>query len=225
MKLRELQERMADSTRAPFGRVRTVAAALRAQGLISSGPRGPGAPEMAPTDIANLLLALMYDSDITESCACVPQLRATVVRSCDNPAARDEEEFYPGLPELPYFEPRADGQIYLGDVLDKALEHLATFGTFDTEVLQEGSQIQTFTLQVTAPIKWAKIDIDTEDVFREIRFGPPIERDIADGTYEDPFLRNEERKSVGILSSRWIYLDDLLPLMSASAHPTKEGAR
>lgn len=199
MKLRELQERMAEAAQVPFGRVRTIASELRAKGLLTSGPRGPGAPEMTATDAVNLLLGLMYDGDAADCSVNVPKLRNALVVSSEN---RGEG----GLPDLPYFSARPDGEIYLGDVLDNLLEHLSTHGRADATAKDATAPIVDVTLKVTAPHHGAEINIDSDEALWDVVFSQPhsIEADEAAmtaGDYVQPML--------GMFSTRTVYLNAL----------------
>lgn len=82
VKLVGLIEGMARALQIEPARVRTAAAQLRKHKLITTGPRGPGAPDMKPEDATNLLLALMYDGELASAHEHVARLReATFVSS------------------------------------------------------------------------------------------------------------------------------------------------
>lgn len=65
----------------PEKSVRNAAAVLRRAKLLTTGPRGTGAPHMTPRDATNLLLALMYDDDHEAAETNVPLLYDTPLTS------------------------------------------------------------------------------------------------------------------------------------------------
>lgn len=58
----------------PEKSVKNAAVVLRGARLLTTGPRGRGAPHMTPKDATNLLLALMYDDDHEAAATNVPLL-------------------------------------------------------------------------------------------------------------------------------------------------------
>lgn len=82
VKLSGLIDGMAAALLVNPARVRTAAAQLRKHKLLTTGPRGPGAPDMKPEDATNLLLAVMYDGELANAHENVARLReATFVSS------------------------------------------------------------------------------------------------------------------------------------------------
>jgi hypothetical protein len=75
MKLSTLIPVLADALGAPLQSVGVLAGSLRKQGLISTGGRGLGAPEMTPADVTNLLLATMCGPPAKDAHVAVTRLR------------------------------------------------------------------------------------------------------------------------------------------------------
>lgn len=80
-KLSGLISGVAQTLKVPVTTVNTAAAQLRKHKLLTSGPRGPGAPEMGPSDMTNLLLALMFDDELKNVHINVPMLRSAPLQS------------------------------------------------------------------------------------------------------------------------------------------------
>lgn len=126
VKLAGFIEGVARSMQVSPSRVRTAAAHLRKHKLISTGPRGPGAPEMKPADATNLLLAIMYDGELAEADQTVCRLRlAHLVRCQGRSVDKCSDESIP--PNS--FLRTSDGQhAELGEVLDTLFESWVRFG-------------------------------------------------------------------------------------------------
>lgn len=116
VKLAGLVEAFARALQVNPSRVRTAAAHLRKHRLVSTGPRGPGAPDMKPADATNLLLAIMYDGELADAEKTVCRLRqARIVRCQGRSVEESSDESFPRNG----FLRAADGQhAELGEALD-----------------------------------------------------------------------------------------------------------
>lgn len=122
VKLVGLVEEVAQALRVPTPRVRTAAAHLRRHKLLNTGPRGPGAPEMAASDAVNLLLALMYDDELASSHIHVARLRAAEFTLGWERLAGGEWKHLDEVPSLIFTRGGDDQPLKLGQVLDTILD-------------------------------------------------------------------------------------------------------
>lgn len=103
---------------------------LRRNGSLSTGPRGPGAPEMSSRDAANILLALMWHDQVTTDHLQVPRLREVpLYKTFIDDDATDK-------PTLPDQFIAAGSDLTLGSVLDEALDFLVATDHQDLMLLR-----------------------------------------------------------------------------------------
>lgn len=209
MKLKELQERMAYATKTPLSRVRSVAAELRVNGLITSGPRGPGAPDMTPTDVANLLFGIMYDAEVAESAKNVAILRRLRLVGVEKESLDKEDSLE--LPNLPYLKPSANNEIQFGEFFDGFLEHLAKYGVPDADPNFIDDFITSMMIKITSPYHSAEIYIDSDKILWELEFCKDETIKSREGS---GFSDKELSPILGIYSTRWIYVHALQVLVS-----------
>jgi hypothetical protein len=131
VRLAGLIEGMANSLQVPPSRVRTAAAQLRKHKLLTTGPRGPGAPEMTPKDASNLLLAVLYDGELSLAHETVARLsQAVLVRSRGTRYGQSPVEL--DTPPRNGFITAADGGARpLGEVIEIMLHWWVSYGTID----------------------------------------------------------------------------------------------
>lgn len=208
MKLKELQERMAYATKTPLSRVRSVAAELRVNGLITSGPRGPGAPDMTPTDVANLLFGIMYDAEVAESAKNVAILRRLRLARVEKDSLDEDNPLE--IPNLPYLKPGANNEIQFGEFVDGLLEHLAKYGVPDAEPNCIDDFITSMMIKITSPYHSAEIYIDSDKVLWELEF---CTDEIIKAREGIKVSDTELRPMLGIYSTRWTYVDALQALI------------
>lgn len=176
-RLAELITGFASVLQIPAGTVKNTAAVLRAAGLLTSGPRGPGAPHMTPTDATNLLLALMYD-DLQENAALnVPRLRLARLR---HTAGRIGYDYGGGLvleaPRHEFVRDDNDGTRSLGGALDALFDLMVRFGTVDFELdadeplPKELIYVGNFSLDVSRPGYFAAMHLDAHAVLWSLTY-------------------------------------------------------
>lgn len=171
-KLRSFQEGMSSAINVPFARVRTVGAALRAARLLTTGPRGPGAPEMTPSDATNLLLGLMYDDEVANCAENVEKLRnARFVRSWRH----DRGQFRQSGAELAphHFLRDDDGEpLLLGAMLDALFDTWVRFGGVEDEVEEDCADFyaSNLNLKVTRPGFHISFHIDALDTIWDLDY-------------------------------------------------------
>lgn len=149
-KLAELIDGVAEALQVSPSRVRTAAAHLRKNKLLTTGPRGPGAPEMSPVDATNLLLAVMYDGELAEAHETVPRLReARLVRY-------QQRRFEEGADQIDArngFLRTVEGELgELGHVLDTMLDWWVRYGNL-AEGQEEGDDLSpmNLTFEISCP--------------------------------------------------------------------------
>lgn len=166
-KLAQLVEGMASALQVPPSRVRTAAAQLRRHKLIQTGPRGPGAPEMSPTDAANLLLAVMYDGELADAHETVPRMRQATVRYFEG--RRSFEAGGAKLNRLPRngFITSAEGDGHdLGTVLEILLDWWVRYGSVHEDCASEDDEefdleVVNLRLEVSCPGYRARITFNS----------------------------------------------------------------
>jgi hypothetical protein len=121
VKLADLISGVAAALQVSEARVRTAAAQLRKHRLITTGPRGPGAPHMGPTDAANLLLAVMYDDELSVAHESVARLRSASLKRCKHRVFGEAEPKFDELPRNSFLAPENE-PLLLGEVLDTMLD-------------------------------------------------------------------------------------------------------
>lgn len=165
----------ATSLAIPDGTVKNTAAVLRAAGLLTSGPRGPGAPHMTPTDATNLLLGLMYDDTQDAAAVNVPRLRAAVLTSYRGVVGVD----YGGgdAPHIPphHFVGEGGRSFDLGEVLDRVFDTLVRHGSLDAEPEDDATittlpYVKNFDFSVSRPGHSVRIWIDSVAVHWTLAF-------------------------------------------------------
>ena len=153
----------------PVGTVRNVASVLRASKLLTTGPRGPGAPNMTPTDATNLLLGLMYDDTHDAVATNVPRLRESPMTSYRGKLGYD----YGGT-RVEHIPPHdfigKGGQAYsLGDVLDAMFDRIVRYGALDDApsdktALSEWPYVKNISVSISRPGYAGRVWIDTISV-------------------------------------------------------------
>lgn len=174
-RLAELISGFSDSLAVPAGTVKNTAAVLRAAGLLTSGPRGPGAPHMGPTDATNLLLGLMYD-DLQENAAVhVPRLRDAALSSYKGVISFDDGGGLAGhIP--PHSFIGRDGQPFrLGQILDEIFDTLVRHGRIDFDPdddvpVDQSTYVKNFDFSISRPGYEARMWIDAISVHWTLAF-------------------------------------------------------
>jgi len=162
----------------PPNTVNNVAAVMRLSKLLTTGPRGPGAPHMAPTDATNLLLGVMYDAPQEAAGVNVPRLRDAELVSCRGNIGFDYGGGTAKGPPPHSCFARAGSPYRLGDVLDAMLDELVRFGDLDEEP-EEGTDAALWTyatnisFSVTRPGHRAELFIDSTSVHWHLSFAWP----------------------------------------------------
>jgi hypothetical protein len=132
VKLAGLVDGMARALRVSPSRVRTAAAQLRKHKMLSTGPRGPGALEMTPEDATNLLLAVMYDGELSDAHETVTRLRAASLQYYEGRRSFEDGREKMTSPPKNGFITSEVGETYrLGDVVDILLDAWARFNRID----------------------------------------------------------------------------------------------
>src|SRR5690349_21074789 len=117
---------MAEALGVAPSRVRTAAAQLRKHKLLTTGPRGPGAPDMTPVDASNLLLAVMYDDELAVAERSASHLRsAPVVRSSHQVFGESETRF-DDFPRNGFFGSK-EHPLLFGDVVAAIFDWFARY--------------------------------------------------------------------------------------------------
>lgn len=166
-RLSDLIPGFATALKVPERSVRNVAAVLRLNKLLTTGPRGPGAPHMGPSDATNLLLALMYDDDHQEAGSTVPRLRNAVLDKCEGRIGFD---YGGGKIETPRHDfLYANGEPHkLGEALDLILHEIACCGSLgddeDDAKPLEWLDVVNFSFEVSRPGYSARLWLDTISV-------------------------------------------------------------
>lgn len=164
---------MAEALKLAEGRVRNAASILRLGKLLTTGPRGPAAPHMTPTDTTNLLLALMYDDDQENAVRNVPRLREAVLSSFGGRLKSTGEMFAKKrkwrAPEV--MPPHAfitDGTrlLQLGEAVDSIIARLAA--GVDLHDPEAGARspspvVNDIALSISRPGYAARIHVDSPD--------------------------------------------------------------
>jgi hypothetical protein len=162
-KLAHLIDGMATALQVAPSRVRTAAAQLRKHKLLTTGPRGPGAPDMSPEDATNLLLAVMFDGELGDAHSTVVRLRAAKVRFCDGNRYTDgRREEIKSLPENGFITSEAGRPYELGSVIDILLDAWVRYHSVD-EGDDEDIDLdpQNITLEITSPGYQAMLKFNT----------------------------------------------------------------
>jgi hypothetical protein len=128
VKLAGLVDGMAAALQVAPSRVRTAAAQLRKHKLIQSGPRGPGALEMNPRDAANLLLALLYDGELSDAHETVSRLRLAPMIRVSGRHWGEEEPDRETLPRNGWITDRAGQALNLGELIETMLDWWVRYG-------------------------------------------------------------------------------------------------
>jgi hypothetical protein len=110
-KLSDLTKTLATALGQPLASVNVVAMMLRKDRLLSSTGRGHNAAEMAPRDVANLLLGCLVEAQVRELAALVGALRLQPIRTPDDG----------NLLEIEVTE-EEDDEVGFGDVLARLIE-------------------------------------------------------------------------------------------------------
>lgn len=172
-RLSEIVVDFAEVLKVPEKSVRHAASVLRLHKLITSGPRGPGAPHMTATDAANLLLALMYDDDYEAAKINVPRLREAQLvsfggRTVEGLKLPRELPAFPflGSPAKPYF---------LGAVLDELLAFYAGGSEPKTPV----PHIAEVVLSISRPGHVARLHVDVDQEHWTFAYERRDRREIA----------------------------------------------
>lgn len=198
-RLAELVVGFAEVLTVPIGSVKNTAAVLRAAGLITTGPRGPGAPHMTPTDATNLLLALMYDDAQEVAAVNVPRLRAaSLVRSFGRIGFDHGGGTTSDLPAHKFVTDDDGAAFDLGTAIDMIFDQLVRFATIDWDLEETGDltpadllYVSNFSLEVSRPGYSAKMWLDAHAVHWDLdyRWTDPeyiVRRDAAVGRGELP---------------------------------------
>ncbi|QIK79440.1 hypothetical protein G7077_11520 [Sphingomonas piscis] len=162
-KLARLVDGMTAALQIEPSRIRTAAAQLRKYKLLSSGPRGSGAPEMGPTDAANLLLAVMYDGELADAQNTVQRLRAAKLCNFEGSRPGPNGEKMHSLPRNGFIT-TSSGEAYdLGTLLETALDWWVRYGYLDEG--DEGDNydldVVNFRLEVSCPGYQADVSFNT----------------------------------------------------------------
>ena len=175
-RLIDLVAGFADVLQVPAGTVKNTAAVLWVAGLISTGPRGPGARHMTPADATNLLLALMYDDAQDTAATNVPLLRSAALMQSKGIIGFD----YGGgnTSELPQHDFVSNGAApyNLGDVLDRIFDGLVRDGTIDWDLEDTSAQptdliyVSNFSLTVSRPGYAAQMYLDAHAVHWNLNY-------------------------------------------------------
>lgn len=175
-RLIDLVSGFADVLQVPVGTVKNTAAVLRAAGLISTGPRGPGARHMTPMDATNLLLALMYDDAQDTAATNVPLLRSARLMRSQGIIGFDHGGGTTN--DFPHHEfVSSDGASYdLGDVLDRIFDGLVRDGTLDWDLEDPSPKptdliyVSNFSLTVSRPGYAAQLYLDAHAVHWNLHY-------------------------------------------------------
>ena len=173
VKLSGLIDGMAAALQTEPARVRTAAAQLRKHKLLTTGPRGPGAPDMTPEDATNLLLALMYDGEAAKAHENVARLReATFVRS--EGIVRGGERLPSDMLAPNRFLRDTEGNpLPFGYVLDTMLDWWLRGGSIEEEDCEDGGPnlyAAKIRLTVSSPGYRARLFIDAYDVHWQLDY-------------------------------------------------------
>ena len=171
VRLSGLIEGMAMALQVDPARVRTAAAQLRKHKLVTTGPRGPGAPEMKPEDVTNLLLAVMYDGELASAHVNVVRLReATFVRSQSWGAGADKPA--ETLPPHRFLRDAEDQSASIGYVLDAMFAWWTENGSIEEEDEQAGVFLyaSNIAFTVSSPGYRAQLLIDAYDTLWELNY-------------------------------------------------------
>lgn len=177
-RLTDLVAGFADVLKIPVGTVRNVAAVLRAEKLLTSGPRGPGAPHMSPTDATNLLLALMYDDAQDVAAANVPKLRAAELVFSEGRVGFDYGGGVERRPPPHEFASHEGRPHLLGDVLDLMFDILVRYGFLDVEPedgtpIADMDYVSNISIEVSRPGHSARLWIDAHAVHWHLNYSWP----------------------------------------------------
>lgn len=123
-KLSGLTKGMAAILGVPEATVTIAVKRLRANGLLNTGPRGPGSPVMGPRDAANILLALMWNDQVTTDHLRVPELRAAPLHNVRRDGQQTSEAIGAPYPFL-YAGERFST---LGEMLDGMIDEAVCYG-------------------------------------------------------------------------------------------------
>lgn len=130
-RLSQLVPGFAEALKVPEKSVRHAASVLRLNKLLTTGPRGPGAPHMTPRDATNLLLAIMYDDEYEAAKVNVPRIREAELTSFKG-KLDDGSASSRALPPHAFLS-EGGAALRLGDVLDRIFEQLSLTGNLDVE--------------------------------------------------------------------------------------------
>lgn len=123
---------VADALKVPVQTVNTAARHLREHKLLTTGPRGPGAPEMSPVDMTNLVLALMFDDDLKNVHINVPALRAApIVNIYGRKYAQGGRRIDDKPPHRFLWNYEGTELAPLGEVMDVIFDWQVRYGTLD----------------------------------------------------------------------------------------------
>jgi hypothetical protein len=217
-KLAGLIEGMAKTLQVSPSRVRTAAAHLRKHKMINSGPRGPGAPDMGPTDAVNLLLAIMYDGELAEAHQTVRRLRQARIRYFDGRRPYDAGGVK--LDRLPRngFITDSHGQGHeLGVVLETLLDWWVRYGSVDEDCAQEDDEeydLETvnITLKVSCPGYRATLTFNSPmglSWLLEYEWKPPEQIEYENNNRDGFGVRWDARNGPHLWSSRQVGADCL----------------
>ncbi len=171
MKLAGLIDGMSKALQVPLPRVRTAAAQLRKHGLLTSGPRGPGAPDMTPSDATNLLLAIMYDGELAVAERSVLRMREAPFLSCLHRKFDEAEVRRDDYPRNGIFSSTDGRPNQLGEVLETILDWFVRYGS-----LEEGDDydldlsIVNLTVTISSPGYAGTIHFNTHEGFWDLHY-------------------------------------------------------
>jgi hypothetical protein len=194
VKLAGLIDGLAAAFQVAPSRVRTAAAQLRKHKLLTTGPRGPGAPDMTPKDAANLLLAVLYDAELSEAHQTVARLRqATVVRSVCRRWGEPEAKL-DTLPRNGFVTSPAGESFTLAGLIEAMLDRWVRYGT-----LYEGDEDDidldpvNVTLEIMSPDYRGRLTFNTPcSLFWTLEY-----------EWKSPEQIEYEAKNSGMLATRW----------------------
>lgn len=211
VKLAGLVDGMAAALQVAPSRVRTAAAQLRKHKLLSTGPRGPGAPEMTPRDAANLLLAVMYDDELTTAHESVGRLRAASFAGCRHHKFGEPDDRRHDFPRNGFVGSK-NVPLSVGQVLETILDWFVRYGSLDEGVEQHDTDVFNLTVTVAAPSYGVTIHFNTFEGFWDLTYAWKSPQQIEyEAANPDEMLRRSWHEKAGpqMWSSRTVYGDSL----------------
>jgi hypothetical protein len=170
VKLAGLIDGMAAALQVAPSRVRTAAAHLRKHKLLTTGPRGPGAPDMTPSDAVNLLLATMYDDELAVAERSARNLNTAPFVRCTHLPFGESDSRVDDFPRNGFFGDR-EAPLLFGEVLATILDWFVRYGS-----LEEGGDydldlgVVNLTVTVSHPGYAATIRFNTHEGFWNVDY-------------------------------------------------------